>query len=101
MLNLLEQGFYLGLGMVSVTANKAEELVKSGLLKAGISEEEGRTLSQTLVEEGRKARANLKTQIEEILSKGQVVLPCHSTNVKLEQRIAALETEVAELKEKK
>jgi polyhydroxyalkanoate synthesis regulator phasin len=98
MTNLLEQGFYLGLGVLSVTAGKAEEAVKSAIAKAGLNEEEGKKISEQLIDAGKEARANLKTQIEDILAKGHVVLPCHSTIAKLEKRVADLEAEVEKLK---
>ena len=98
MTNLLEQGFYLGLGALSVTAGKAEEAVKSVIAKTGLNEEDGKKISEKLIDAGKEARANLKTQIEDILAKGHVVLPCHSTIAKLEKRVADLEAEVEKLK---
>ena len=98
MTNLLEQGFYLGLGALSITAGKAEDAVKSIIDKTGLNEEDGKKISEKLIEAGKEARANLKTQVEEILAKGHVVLPCHSTIVKLEKRVADLEAELAKLK---
>ncbi len=98
MTNLLEQGFYLGLGALSITAGKAEEAVKSVIAKTGLNEEDGKKVSEKLIEAGKEARANLKAQVEDILAKGHVVLPCHSIVAKLEKRIANLEAEVAKLK---
>lgn len=98
MTNLLEQGFYLGLGALSLTADKAEEVVKSVIGKAGLSEEDGKKTSEKLIEAGKTAKANLKKQLEDLLQKGQVVLPCYSSIAKLEKRIADLEAEIAKLK---
>lgn len=98
MKNLLEQGFYLGLGVLSVTANKTEEAVKSVIAKAGLNEEDGKKVSERLIDAGKEARANLTAQIEDILAKGQILMPCSSLVNKLEKRIADLEAEVEKLK---
>ena len=98
MTNLLEQGFYMGLGALSITAGKAEEAVRSVIAKTGLNEEDGKKVSEKLIEAGKEARANLKTQVEEILAKGHVILPCHSTIAKLEKRVTELEAEIAKLK---
>ncbi|NLZ59739.1 MAG: hypothetical protein GX901_03670 [Lentisphaerae bacterium] len=98
MLNLLEQGFYLGLGVLSVSASKAEEAVKAVVAKASLSEEEGGKLSERLVAEGKKARDNFKAQVEEFLPKTKVVINTNENVEALEKRIAQLEAELNKLK---
>ncbi|NMA43560.1 MAG: hypothetical protein GX946_09300 [Oligosphaeraceae bacterium] len=98
MLNLLEQGFYLGLGVLSVSASKAEEAVKAVVAKAKLSEEEGGKLSERLIEEGKKARDNFKAQMEELLPKTKIVVETNANVEALEQRVAELEAELAKLK---
>jgi polyhydroxyalkanoate synthesis regulator phasin len=96
MLNLLEQGFYLGLGAVSLTATKAEEAVKSVVAKAGLSTEDGQKLSEKLIDEGKQARANLQSRIEEVIKKGQAIIPLTNSISQLEKRIEELEQKLAD-----
>ena len=66
--------------------------------KAGLNEEDGKKVSEWLIDAGKEARANLTAQIEDILAKGQILMPCSNLVSKLEKRIADLEAEVEKLK---
>ena len=98
MTNLLEQGFYLGLGALSLTAEKANDAIKAVLDSTNLSDAEGKQLSERLVEEGKKARENFADTIQKVLESGKIKLPCSQEVSDLKAKIAELEKELADLK---
>ena len=101
MANLLEQGFYLGLGTLSMTANKVEETISSLIEKAHLKPEDGKELKDKLISEGEKAREQVQTQFLNIIAKSQELLPCNKRFIALENRIKALEEKLAPPKAEK
>ena len=98
MTNLLEQGFYLGLGALSLTAEKTNDAINAVLDSTNLTDAEGKQLSARLLEEGKKARQNLEETIQKILNSGKVILPQSKEVTDLKQKIADLEKELADLK---
>jgi len=101
MANLLEQGFYLGLGTLSMTANKVEEAVNSLIEKSHLKPEDGKELKDKLINEGEKAREQVQTQFLDLIAKSQTLLPCNKRFIALENRIKALEEKLKEPKPEK
>ena len=96
MLELLEKAFMMGLGAASLSAKHAEEFVKKAVAEKQVTETEGSQLLHTLLEEGKKANANLTTKVEEIVkTRGESLLPYWKKIQELEERVAALEAELA------
>jgi len=93
MKELLKKVMFTGLGIVSMTKDKIEELAKKVSKEAEFSEEEGKKFYQELVEKSEEAKKNLQKQIDETVDAALKKLGAARTEdlKKLEDRIAALE----------
>ncbi len=94
MLELLEEGFNLGLGVASVAAGKVEGLVKETLDKVGVKGENTKELKERLVNEGISARAKLTDALKQQTAKLETLDP---TTPKLDLILAKLEKLEAEI----
>ncbi|MFA4943612.1 MAG: hypothetical protein WC789_02795 [Lentisphaeria bacterium] len=91
MLDLLKKGIYIGLGLASMTKEKADALAKEVTEKAKLTEEEGRKFASALEEESKKAQDQLRTTVEALVEKAVKVCPGCKLVKGLERRLAALE----------
>lgn len=100
--NLLEEGFYLGLNAINLTAEKANELASS-LINLHPAEEEKdiKQLTSKLIDESVKAKQNLQDAVNRLIQEGKIILPRNQEVDDLKAKIAALEAELAELKANK
>ncbi len=98
MLNLLEEGFNLGLGVASVAYNKVDELVKTTLDKVGVKSEENGDLKDRLVNEGKAARERIAKAAKESSAKLADFMPLSAKLDAILEKLEKLEAEVAELK---
>ena len=98
MLNLLEEGFNLGLGVASMTCGKVDELVKTTLDKVGATVEDSTGLRQKLVEEGKAARERIAAVAKNQTTKLGEYLPNAGKLDEILEKLAKLETELAEIK---
>lgn len=101
MLNLLEEGFNLGLGVASVAYNKVDDLVKATLDKVGVKGEEGGNLKERLVNEGKAARERIAEATKEKSAKLADFMPLSAKLDAILSKLEKLEAEVAELKANK
>ncbi len=96
MLKLIESAFLMGLGATSLTAKKAEEFVNKAISDKDITKEEGNQLLQTIIDEGKKAEADLKAKVDALIaSRGESILTTYQKVQDLEARVAALEAKLA------
>jgi len=95
MQDFLRKAFNLGLGLVTVTKEKAEEIVNELIKKGEVSQEEGKKLVSELLEKGEKSRGELEAQIEKIVkgAVGRLDLPTR-------KELNELKSEIEQLKEK-
>ena len=102
MSNLLEQGFYLGLNAINLTAEKANELASSLInLHPSQESQDAKQLAAKLIDEGQKARKNLQDAINRLIEEGKIILPRNKEVDDLKAKIAELEAELASLKSEK
>jgi polyhydroxyalkanoate synthesis regulator phasin len=101
MLNLLEEGFNLGLGVASVTCSKVDDLVKDTLEKVGVKPGEKEDLKAKLVEEGKAAREKLSQSFKEHSEKLAEYMPLSAKLDKILEKLDKLEAEIAALKAEK
>ena len=95
MQDFLRKAFNLGLGLVTVTKEKAEEVVNELIKKGEVSQEEGKKLVSELLEKGEKSREELEAQIEKI-TKGAV----ERLDLPTRKELNELKSEIEQLKEK-
>ena len=98
MLNLLEEGFNLGLGVASAACGKVDELVKSTLDKVGVKVEDSTGLRQKLVEEGKAARERIASAAKSQSAKLGEYLPNAGKLDEILEKLAKLEADIAEIK---
>lgn len=94
MLDFAKKSLYIGLGLATMTKEKLESLAKDAADYAKLNEEEGRKLAEFLQAEAKKARENLRENVQSLVDTATKNLPSRSTVQRLEQRIAALEQAV-------
>jgi len=91
MFEFAKKGWYIGLGLASMTREKAEAFAKDFAQRAKLSEEEGRRFADYLQDESRKARENLRENVESLVHSTMRRMPYRSRIETLEKRVAALE----------
>ncbi len=102
MSNLLDQGLNLGLSVVNLTAEKANELAASLIsLHPSKEPQDVKQLASKLVDEGLKARQNLQDAVNRLIQEGKIILPRNKEVDDLKAKIAELEAELAALKSEK
>ncbi len=98
MLNLLEEGFNLGLGVASVACAKVDDLVKDTLEKVGVKPGENEDLKAKLVEEGKAAREKLSQSFKEHSEKLGEYMPLSAKLDKILEKLDKLEADITALK---
>lgn len=92
MIELFEKTFLAGIGAVSLSQKKAEELVKEMKEQMNISEEEGRKLLKKLESLAEENRGKLEKAAEEEVKKA-----CDRLGVVTQEELAALKGRVTKL----
>ena len=100
MLDLLKRVVWIGAGLAVLTKEKIEETVREIVKKGHLSEQEGKELINDLVEKSKKAkkdlRENIETTLQEILQR--LNIPTRKDVEELKARLERLE-KAAEKKE--
>jgi polyhydroxyalkanoate synthesis regulator phasin len=63
MLDLLRKGILIGIGMASLTKDRAEELIEKMVMESKLTEEEGRKVVKELLEKSEEARKEFQDQV--------------------------------------
>jgi len=92
-MNLLKKTALVGIGLISMTKDKIEELGKQIAKEANLSEKEGRKFVDDLLKNSEKTKKNIEAKMEktvkDILKKMDI--PSRGDLQKLETRIKKLE----------
>ncbi len=92
MLEIIEKTLLAGIGVVSLTQKKAEELIDDLKDKLNLSEDEGKKLLEKLTEAAKENQQRL-----EDLARDEVKKACERIGVVTEEEFAGLKKKVAEL----
>lgn len=98
MKDILRKTLLIGVGLVSVTREKIEEITDDLIKKGELSEKEGRDLLNEMLEKSREARKDLEARMEQIVADAlnRFNIPTRKEIQELKQRIAVLEKENVE-----
>jgi polyhydroxyalkanoate synthesis regulator phasin len=93
MTNFFKKGILIGMGLVAVTKDKAEELVSELVKRGELSEKEGREAVDDLVNKSKEAKTELTKKVEGIVSATlkKLNVPTQEELSKLKERIDKLE----------
>ena len=92
MFEFAKKGFYVGLGLATMTKEKVEEYAKEVSKRAKLSEDEGHKFADYLHGESKKARESLKDNVDSLVQSAVKRLHCVHKIDELEKRIIALES---------
>lgn len=95
MVDLIKKAIYTGIGLASLTKDKAEELVKDLTSQAKLSEHEGKELVDSLLKQSEQARTEFQSRIDEAVTAVVARL-----NLATKDEVAALKAKVEELSTK-
>jgi polyhydroxyalkanoate synthesis regulator phasin len=95
MIDLIKKALYTGVGMVVLTKEKAEELVKELSQQAKLSEQEGKELFDGLLKQSEQARSDFQTKVDEA-----VLSVVKRLNLASKDEVDSLRTKVDELSAK-
>jgi polyhydroxyalkanoate synthesis regulator phasin len=97
MLDLLKKGILIGIGAMSLTKDRIEELVEKVAEEGKLTEEEGRKLVKELLEKSENARKEFHDQVgkrvREIL--GSMDIPSREELQDIKARIEKLEDRIS------
>lgn len=85
----------LGLGVLAMTKEKAEEVVNELVKKGEVGQEEGKELISELIEKGEKSKKEIENQIEKMVKNAVEKL-----DISTKKEIEELKSEIEELKKK-
>ena len=91
MLEFAKKGFFIGLGLASMTKDKAEAFAKEFAKSAKMTEDEGRKFAEYISGESKKAQKNLKETIENMVAKATSRMATRKQLEELQTRIEHLE----------
>ena len=92
MLDIIEKTLLAGIGVVSLTQKKAEELIDDLKEKLNLSEDEGKKLLEKLTDAAKENQQRL-----EDLARDEVKKACDRIGVVTEEEFSALKKKVADL----
>lgn len=93
MIELVKKAIFTGIGILSLTKEKIEEVARDFIDKGKLSEQEGEKLVDELLKKSEESRQNLKKQIEE-----QVQALMEKMDLASKKDLAELKVELAEIK---
>jgi len=101
MSDLLKRAISLGWGLTVVSKEKVERIVDDLVKRGELAPTESKALIERLMSRGEEDLGHVKTLVREQLARGleELDVPSQKDIRALEQRIAALESQVAELKQ--
>ena len=94
-MSVLKDLVNLGLGVMVMTKEKAEEVVNELVKKGEVGQDEGKELIHELIEKGEKSKKEVEDQIEKMVK--DVV---EKLDISAKKEIEELKSEIEELKEK-
>ncbi len=95
MIDLFKKAMFTGIGMLSLSKDKIEEITRDFIEKGKLSEQEGEKLVEELLKKSEESRTELKKQIEE-----QVQALLGKMDLASQADLTALRTEILEIKAK-
>lgn len=95
MIDLVKKAMFTGIGIVSLSRDKVEEMARDFIEKGKLSEQEGEKLVAELLKKSEESRTELKKQIEE-----QVHSVLGKMDLAAKSDLAELRTELLEIKAK-
>lgn len=93
MMDLIKRTLFIGMGLVSMTKQKAEAIVKPLVKKGELSEKEGRQFSSELLKKSEEARKGLERMIDGFVKRtlSKMNITTKDDYLKLSRRIEKLE----------
>lgn len=95
MIDLIKKAMFTGIGMLSLSKDKVEEIARDFMDKGKLSEKEGERLVDDLLKKSEESRQELKKQIEE-----QVQALLEKMDLASKKDLAAIRTEIDDIKSK-
>jgi polyhydroxyalkanoate synthesis regulator phasin len=95
MIDLVKKAMFTGIGMLSLSKDKIEEIARDFIEKGKLSEQEGEKFVAELLKKSEESRAELKKQVEE-----QVQTLLGKMDLASQSDLTALRTEILEIKAK-
>lgn len=95
MIDLVKKAMFTGIGVLSLSKDKIEEVARDFIDKGKLSEQEGEKLVAELLKKSEESRAELKKQIDE-----QVQAVLKKMDCATKSDLAELRTELLEIKAK-
>ncbi|BDD87279.1 phasin family protein [Desulfofustis limnaeus] len=95
MIDLIKKAMFTGIGMLSLSKDKVEEIARDFMDKGKLSEKEGERLVDDLLKKSEESRQELTKQIEE-----QVQALLEKMDLASKKDLAAIRTELDDIKNK-
>jgi polyhydroxyalkanoate synthesis regulator phasin len=95
MIELVKKAMFTGIGMMSLTKDKVEEVAQDFIEKGKMSKQEGEKFVSDLLKSSEESKQDLKKQVEESVS-GMM----GKMDIASKSDVAALREELAEIKAK-
>lgn len=98
MIDLVKKAMLTGIGMISLTKDKVDEIAKDFIDKGKMSEQEGEKLVQELMEKSDESKEELKKQIETMVNKamGKMDIASKSDIDHIKQELADIKRKISE-----
>jgi len=94
MIDLVKKAMFTGIGVMSLTKEKVEEIAGEFVEKGKLSEQEGKTLVKDILERSEESKGEMKKQVEQMVKSTLAKM-----DIATKSDIEALKNDLSELKE--
>jgi polyhydroxyalkanoate synthesis regulator phasin len=94
MIDLVKKAMFTGIGVMSLTKEKVEEIAGEFVAKGKLSEQEGKNLVNDLLERSEESKGEVKKQIEAVVKSTLVKM-----DIATKTDIDALKSDLADLRD--